>query len=394
MKSSFTQKISQVIIILVITLVLVKLLDLAVPLILPTSTLFPPNQKVLYRTIEFDSVVSINQFGFRGSETSLETEQIITIGDSFTFGWGVKDVEVWSRLLENKLASTGVKKNVYNLGMPGTNTEFHINVARTYVKKLKPSIVIISVLLDDDFQQVYESKQGKRGKLIGAKKSLKAWFPGWYNLYVTFRNTAAKMNAQTDNKFPINVTSSWSSDALKIINESDLEIPDDIMALVADGQIDPGKFMLASKFPDRISSFWRNISENGSREQETFLGISRQLKELNQLVKDNGGRLILFSMPSGNYVRSRVSQNYKKYGLTLDETNFSTLVPENLLRQMAKENEFEFVPSLETFRANGKDYFFEFDGHLNPEGNTLVANILVEYLLINSSFTTSSVLQP
>lgn len=381
MGSKKAQFISQTFLILLVTLVLVKAIDLVIPFILPPSTLFPPSQKVLYRTIDFDAVASINQFGFRGNETSLEPGQIIAIGDSFTFGFGNNDDDVWPNLLQDKLDAAGFTRKVYNLGVPGTNTEYHIDVARTYVNELKPSIVLFSVLLADDFQQVSESRLGDRGKFLFIKDQMKSWFPGWYNIYLSFRNSAAKKNDQTEGNSAIDATSTWGADALKVIKDSDLKIPDDIMPLVADGQINPGIFSITSKFPERALSFWKRTSEKDSIERETFIDLSEQLKELNRLVEENGGRLVIFSMSSGAFVSSRISRNYEKYGFRFNENNFSTLEPEMVLNRMATENGFEFVPSLENFRTTGEDYFFEYDGHLNPGGNALVASILAEYLL-------------
>ena len=51
---------------------------------------------------------------------------------------------------------------------------------------------------------------------------------------------------------------------------------------------------------------------------------------------------------------------------------------------MARETNSEFVPSLQSFRSTGEDYFYEYDGHLNPEGSLLVSNLLQEYLVTGS----------
>ncbi|TDJ23353.1 MAG: SGNH/GDSL hydrolase family protein [Gammaproteobacteria bacterium] len=374
MKTTLARYATTLLFIALITLALLKFVDLFVPSFLTQTTLFPPNQKVLYRTIDFDSVASINQFGFRGSETSLQQGQILTVGDSFTFGWGNKDHEVWSRLLEKSLGTAGIGKRIYNLGVPGTNTEFHIKVAHAYAERLKPSVLILSVLLSDDMQQVAESRANNRGMFSGIKKMLKAWFPGWYQLYVSRRNSAAKEPT-------LDATNSWANDAKKIINDNALEISDEIMRLVEAGQINPGLFSLAAKYPDRSSSFWSQLNVEGSNAQETFDELSYQLSELNLLLKEHGGRLILFSMPTGYYVRSKVSQNYSKYGFQVSEENFTTFTPEFALEKMAKETRSEFVPSLQSFRSTGEDYFYEYDGHLNPQGSVLVSNLLHEYLV-------------
>ena len=153
------------------------------------------------------------------------------------------------------------------------------------------------------------------------------------------------------------------------------------MPLVEAGQINPGLFSLAAMYPERSSSFWRQIDVKGSNEQETFRELSQQLGELSVLLKEHGGRLIIFSMPTGYYVRSKISQNYARYGFQVSQENFTTFTPELALEKMARETNSEFVPSLQSFRSTGEDYFYEYDGHLNPEGSLLVSNLLKEYLV-------------
>ena len=335
---------------------------------------------MVYHSIDYSAVALINKFGFRGHETSLENGQIIVVGDSFTFGFGSEDTKVWPRLLENNLVSTNFNKKVYNLGVPGTDTQFHIKTARTYAARLKPSILILSILISDDLQQVSEAKTGKRSRNEGIKSTLNTWFPGWRQLYIFFRNSAANRNTKENKKTPTDVTRSWAVTAEDLIQNRSIALPDDIRKLFSDGQINLGLLDLASKFPERHISFWKQINEAGSIEQETYREITEELKKLNQMVNENGGRLIIFSMPNGAYVQSKISQNYRKYGFTVAESNFITLDPEIALEKMAVEIESEFIPSLRAFRSTGRDYFFEYDGHLNAQGNQLVSTILTEYL--------------
>jgi hypothetical protein len=55
----------------------------------PRWPVLTPESSVRYKTVEFDIVAQANRFGFRGDKSTIRTGQIVAIGDSYTFGWGV-----------------------------------------------------------------------------------------------------------------------------------------------------------------------------------------------------------------------------------------------------------------------------------------------------------------
>ena len=75
--------------------------DLLLERLRPPGLVYPPGRTLSYRTHEFASEVRINALGFRGrlpEEPAPEgTLRIATIGDSFTYGWGVGDDEACRR---------------------------------------------------------------------------------------------------------------------------------------------------------------------------------------------------------------------------------------------------------------------------------------------------------
>lgn len=71
------------------------------------------------------------------------------IGDSYTFGWGIKDVNKrFSNLLEEKLRKAGKKVSVYNLGQPGIDTCSEV-IAFNKVKGFPFDIVIWEYTMND-----------------------------------------------------------------------------------------------------------------------------------------------------------------------------------------------------------------------------------------------------
>lgn len=106
--------------------------------------------------------VKTNSHGFRDDEHSWEKREgrlrVLGLGDSFTFGWGVKAEESYLRQLEEELGGrTGVEVETINAGVPG----WHLNHYYVYLKKLglryDPDVIVIGYFLDDLNASVLET---------------------------------------------------------------------------------------------------------------------------------------------------------------------------------------------------------------------------------------------
>ncbi len=93
--------------------------------------------------------VRINHFGFRGGELRREkapgTVRILAIGDSYTFGQGVLEPDIYHAVLKRELERTapeGVKIEVINAGVPGYNFVQEVLWYRNYCVKFHPDIVL------------------------------------------------------------------------------------------------------------------------------------------------------------------------------------------------------------------------------------------------------------
>jgi hypothetical protein len=98
--------------------------------------------------------VKKNADGFRDHEFARErvpgTQRILAVGDSFTFGDGVEDVaKTWPKVLEAQLNAAGIRSEVFNLGIPGTNTAFQRRKLDAVGWSLNPDRVILAFVLND-----------------------------------------------------------------------------------------------------------------------------------------------------------------------------------------------------------------------------------------------------
>ncbi len=109
---------------------------------------FGPHNEVVHVT---------NSWGFRGGEFSLTKPagelRIAFLGDSFTFGEGVRfeDTypEVLKRLMQEQGRPAGGTVECYNFGVGGYNTEQELFLLKNVVLRTHPDIIVLGYALND-----------------------------------------------------------------------------------------------------------------------------------------------------------------------------------------------------------------------------------------------------
>jgi hypothetical protein len=105
---------------------------------------FGPDGRVDYR---------INTLGFRGADMSLEKpagmRRILCLGDSFTFGEGVREEDAWPQRLRRSL---GPSTQVINAGVQGYDFDHEALYLLLYGRKLHPDVVVIAFFMNDMMQ--------------------------------------------------------------------------------------------------------------------------------------------------------------------------------------------------------------------------------------------------
>lgn len=107
---------------------------------------FDPGASLTYRT---------NSLGIRGPETSREKSsgkfRIVGIGDSFTFGTGVRYQDTFLSVLQKKLNKAARRKTyeVLNMGVMGYNTRHEVLLLKYLGIELNPDLVVLCFFLND-----------------------------------------------------------------------------------------------------------------------------------------------------------------------------------------------------------------------------------------------------
>jgi hypothetical protein len=111
-----------------------------------------PNLTSQFRHVE----VRTNSFGMRDLERPVakapDTVRVAILGDSYAFGWGVKQDQIFPRHLEQELARlVGSEKNieVLNFGVPGYSTFQEVANFIDKGAQFKPDVVLVYFIHND-----------------------------------------------------------------------------------------------------------------------------------------------------------------------------------------------------------------------------------------------------
>lgn len=105
-----------------------------------------------------------NSMGFRAmaeppGPKAPGTRRIVFLGDSFTFGEGVEEEDVFSARVSvrmNAARAGGHRYEVFNLGVGGYNTEQEVALLRNFAIKLQPDVVVLVYTLNDAEPKLFE----------------------------------------------------------------------------------------------------------------------------------------------------------------------------------------------------------------------------------------------
>ncbi len=98
-----------------------------------------------------NAMVDINSDGLRDKEypvSKSDKHRIIFLGDSLTFGWGVKEEETFATLIEEDLNSSSPTE-VLNFGTGNYNTEQEVNLFIDKGLKYNPDKVVLFYFIND-----------------------------------------------------------------------------------------------------------------------------------------------------------------------------------------------------------------------------------------------------
>ena len=289
--------------------------------------------------------INVNSSGFRGPEVSREKPDEVTriavLGDSWAFGWGVNQDEVFTSILEKQLNGSYQenKFEVLNFSLFGYNFQQQETLLNEKVLAFKPDIVIFAFNINDleDIKLISGNNvQVKKGKEIDGDTKGKMRF------YDLIRNIEKLGNEY--------------SHIFRLIDTS-------LRGLAISMHIDKPEKEL----------YFKKLYENDA---PACICLSEAFQRISRLSSENNFDVCIFYLPW----MQELSQNnpyeetFEKVSIKAGENGFFTL------------NLFPFFKGRDVRKLR----ISNIDGHPTARGHRIAADAITEFLLRNMNAMTAA----
>ncbi|MGE0268081.1 MAG: hypothetical protein AB7S78_06480 [Candidatus Omnitrophota bacterium] len=350
--------------------------------------LLPPNTVLKNQTNQFNEynyTAHINSRGYRGPEFAVPKpagkKRVMVIGDSFTFGVGAQDQETIPALLEEYLKKSDHTVEVINAGVGHSSPIYHYVNLDNFLLKAEPDLVILMLDMtdiQDDWRHEGQAVFDGNGEIkyfdqtyVDGKRSWWKWLTFYSSSWAQFDKKVLrhfeKKKLIGRGEYSKIKDKNMRSKAY-IVNTPDGHYPDDVI-LRFDGLL-----FMRGKMRERLI-------------RKQFERTARYLDKIKARLDELGIPMVLVVYPYGIYVgadewnEGRFTWGFEKDRLYTDHRPFE------LVGDYARDKNIPFVnvtPQLiQARRTSQEAFYFNWDGHMTPAANRVVAREIAGYLVDN-----------
>jgi len=304
--------------------------------------LMRPGSTGVIETRDFAEPFRIDAHGFRNAEAWPEHPDVVAIGDSLVFGYGVSVDEAWPQRIA---ADSGW--SVVNLGLIGASPQQYLRIWQRFGRALEPRVVVVAMYLGNDF---WDAAQFEQWQASGARMNYLEWRdygrPHAQDLQ-TLKGRARLWLFAHSNLVALARLARRAMDA-----EPGQE---STVITLADGQpmrLDPG--------------YIRDKAQYANPGDPIFDIVLNSLLQVEQSAAAQGAKLVVVIQPTKEAVYARAA-------------GFDSIRPGIALVAELKARGVTTIDLFDAFATaadQGARLFFTNDGHPNSEGYRLIAESL------------------
>jgi lysophospholipase L1-like esterase len=311
-----------------------------------------PNLRAVVAGVDFRAVHDTDARGFRNQGPWPERADVVAIGDSLTYGYGVDADDAWPSILQRALAAP-----VVNLGLIGAGPQQYRRVYEVFGAPLSPKLVLVGVFPENDFQDAGFFDTWLRSGVGGN--------------YMVWRDTGRRDPSRTGPSARVRAT---VAGAYAIARRSYL-----FNLVDAARRSRARRDEVVYTFPDGGSlhltprGFDKRTAGAVSGRPAYRLAIDA-LRALADEAGRSGTRVVMVLQPS-------------KEEIHLPLLGIPARDPAESLRRAFAESRIDYIDLLPVFRdraRRGQRLFFQEDNHPNRDGYRLIAETVLQYLASRS----------
>jgi lysophospholipase L1-like esterase len=309
--------------------------------------LHKPHRRGILVSRNFKARHFTDGYGFRNAWPWPQQADIVVVGDSLTFGYGVEDGQAWPAILNRTLT----KINVINLGLIGAAPQQFLRVYETFGTKLQPKLLLVGFFGRNDF---WDAGLFDRWLRSGSACSYLAWRD--YG-----RPSETDCTDSLEWKATLMLRKSYVFNLLLAARETLLtQLRSESRTVL----LDNGRRLELdlADFEDKTTG--------ASPDRREFELVLQTLQDMHSIAKRDGTQMLVVLQPSKEEI----------YLPLPGEPAHDLTRP---LRESLSESGIDYLDLTSVFReqaAAGNKLFFTDDGHPNAAGYALIADVVLAYL--------------
>ena len=323
----------------------------------------------------FETTFTTNSMGLRDEEGAGLTRErpvrVVALGDSFTWGFGVNDDEIYTSVIEE----LEPRIEVVNLGVTAYGLRQEINYFRKLGTSMDPDIVLLALVMNDITDPLR----------IRPGESVAQWMDRIGMRPAEQPDPAPEeVRPPSEESWSIGKIKPWLADhsvlyraATDVIN-TNKTVVDLLVWLGIKGEL-AGFEELDSNLRPFLVDYPESVVESVEQTKSEIL-------ELRDIVNAAGARLLVVVVPALQAVDRRARMNSIAYTKYYDE-DFDVDKPFRLMAEFGEEEEIAVLNTVSSIReaAESDSYpYLRSDMHFNPVGHRVFAGEIVEFLRANS----------
>jgi lysophospholipase L1-like esterase len=300
--------------------------------------LYRPNLTGQVSSQELEFTFTTDEKGFRNGSPWPKEADIVVVGDSMAFGYGVDDEEAWVRLVDDELPAT----RVINLGLIGSGPEQYLRVLEGFGLELAPELVLFMLFPGNDLADAEDFRQWLDA---GTDVPYREW-------------RVARGRTPALGRVRRLVEGSYLVAFLRGARDSLISpVPASTIAL------EEGSLRLTP-------TIYASSMKKAQPGHPVFELIMATVEEARAISKQHGSDFMVLLMPAKEEV----------YLPLVDQPGPS---PVDAFKSPLQERGIPFIdltPHFQAEAATAAPLFFEVDGHPNEDGYRLIARVVTEHL--------------